>query len=265
MSTLTVVLYNSDLSVAYKGSLALNFDPTSDVLLGGTLTLAGQQPVALTQATGQSMWSLTGSGSGVEVCASWMNSASWAENTTVIQSSVAGVMTLSVAGGAQQTLTIFGWDPAVFPWPPSGSTTAPKLGRSSPADRPAAAGATSNEAVAGPMPPPTQFNYDVTFIGQNTFNVGSGTIVATGQWYPLGPVGRVWRPSGTLTFTGGAACPFSGFGSVEYWYANAQAGFAYYDVTTVISQSGVDGGCTGALLINGSTGGIVFFVGTASS
>ena len=263
MSNLTVVLYDANLSVVYKGTLALKFDASFN-LTGGTLTLDGYPPVTLAQGGGSGMWSLTGSNASVNVSASWMNSASNAENETIVQASVAGTMTISVQGGAAQTLTIFGWDNNVFPFPPKGSTakTEPALGRKS--ERPEATAALSN-AINAPeqsFPPPDQFNYNLTFIGQNTYNVATGGIVATGQWSQIGPVGKVWRISGNLTFSGGGTFPFTGGGAASYWYADATGGFTYYDISTVTSQAGINAGCTGGLLINGSSGGIVFFVGT---
>jgi hypothetical protein len=193
-----------------------------------------------------------------------MESASSAENTTIVQSSVAGYITVSVQGNAAQNLLIFGWDPNVFPWPPGGGLPAaaggPALNRPSGAVRRRAD--TVAENAGAPLPPPDQFQYDLVFVGQNTFNVGTGGIAATGQWVPVGPVGRMYRVAGNLTFSGGVVCPLSGNGSPAFWAANSQAGFFYYDVSALIGPQGSAQGCVGGLLLDGTSGGIVFFAGT---
>ena len=267
MPNLTVVLYNLDLTVAYKGSLAIQFDGNGNPT-GGSLTLGSFAPVTLRATSNPAyLWSFTGSNSDVNVQSTWMDSASSAENVTVIESSVAGYVKLSVQGGTAQNLFIFGWDPAIFPWPP-GQTAAhlsagPALNRSSLAVNRNRGENAASEAV-GVMPPPDHFNYNLVLLGQNTFNLGTGGLVVTGQFVPVGPVSRAYRVSGNLLFSGGVVCPLTGGGSSSYWFANAQAGFSYYDVSTVINPGGISQGCVGGLLLDGSKGGIVFFVGTAS-
>ena len=43
-----------------------------------------------------------------------MNSASNAQNVTMIQASCAGYITFAADGGAEQTLFILGWDESIF-------------------------------------------------------------------------------------------------------------------------------------------------------
>ena len=264
---LTVVLYNSDLSVAYKGSLSIQFDMNGNPT-GGSLTLGSFAPVTLTaQSIPSQLWSLTGSNSDVNVQSSTMDSASSAENTTVTEASVAGYITVSVQGGAAQDLMIFGWDPAVFPWP-AGNPAARggvALNRASMAVTRTRDAVTADAGVsAQAFPAPDHFNYNIALLGQNTFNVGTGGLAVVGQFVHVGPVGRAYRVAGNLTFSGGVVCPLTGGGSAAFWAANAQAGFFYYDVSTVINPQGIAQGCVGGLLLDGSSGGIVFFVGTAS-
>ena len=260
-STLTVALLNADLSVAYTGSLVIQFTAGQFGNLGtptGAALTVGSNPLVLLSFNPDTnlIWMCSGANDQLSV-STWMNSAAYGANAAQFQGSVAGFATITMQGAQAQNLYIFGWDPKAFG--PDGAPPVIVPMRTNAVEN--AAPRSAHEAFSAAQPP-NAFDYAVTLLDPQLAPTGTGSIAAVGQYVSIG-FRHVYQVTGNFTFTGGATCVLTGGGWSGYWSSSFEDGSTSYVLSTVTSAQGTLPGCAGGLVANGTQ--LTFVAGVPAS